>query len=179
MRIATTVAGLDNMRDPGILDPRHFFSPGTFTRFTRFLHNFTRFYMIFAQFSMIFAQFYANFAIFTRFFVIFTRFLRFLRDFCDFYAIFCQAKILASQAPKTIIQACQPHFSLFQIQLFQSINHRCRSCFLWCFQLSTKCIYFIRTNVFLSEPSGADLTLGFSFFLFFFSFSFPHYEETF
>ena len=98
--------GLDNMRDPGILDPRHFFSPGTFTRFTRFLHNFTRFYMIFAQFSMIFAQFYANFAIFTRFFVIFTRFLRFLRDFCDFYAIFCQAKILASQAPKTIMQAC-------------------------------------------------------------------------
>ena len=28
-----------------------------------------------------------------------------LRDFCDFYAIFCQAKNLASQAPKTIIQA--------------------------------------------------------------------------
>ena len=105
-KVFTLDAGLDNMRDPGILDPRHFFSPGTFTRFTRFLHNFTRFYMIFAQFSMIFAQFYANFAIFTRFFVIFTRFLRFLRDFCDFYANFCQAKILASQAPKTIIQAC-------------------------------------------------------------------------
>ena len=35
------IAGLDNMRDPGILDPRHFFSPGTFTRFTRFLHDFT------------------------------------------------------------------------------------------------------------------------------------------
>ena len=50
-----------------MLHPRHFFSPGTFTRFTRFLHNFTRFYVIFAQFYMIFTQFYAIFANFTRF----------------------------------------------------------------------------------------------------------------
>ena len=41
------VPGLDNMRDPGILDPRHFFFPrhfytiyAIFTRFTRFLHDF-------------------------------------------------------------------------------------------------------------------------------------------
>ena len=44
------------------------FLPGTFTRFTRFLHDFTIFYMIFAQFYMIFTRFYAIFAIFTRLF---------------------------------------------------------------------------------------------------------------
>ena len=44
-------AGLDNMRDPGILDPRHFFSPGTFTRFTRFLHDLRDFYMILHDFT--------------------------------------------------------------------------------------------------------------------------------
>ena len=47
---------------------RHFFWTGTFTQFTRFLHDFTRFYVIFAQFYMIFTQFYAIFAIFTQFF---------------------------------------------------------------------------------------------------------------
>ena len=34
----------------GILDPRHFFSPGTFTRFTRFLHDFTQFLRDFTWF---------------------------------------------------------------------------------------------------------------------------------
>ena len=56
-------------------------------------------------------DFYTIYVIFTRFYTIFTQFFRdfytILRDFCDFYAIFCQAKNLASQAPKTIMQACQ------------------------------------------------------------------------
>ena len=77
--------GLDNMRDPGILDPRHFFFP----------RHFYTIYAIFTQFYTILHDFCA----------IFHDFCTILRDFCDFYAIFCQAKILASQAPKTIIQA--------------------------------------------------------------------------
>ena len=64
--------GLDNMRDPGILDPRHFFFP-------------RHFYTIYA----IFTRFYA---IFTQFYIIFTEFHAKLRDSCDFYAIFCQAQ---------------------------------------------------------------------------------------
>ena len=53
LRVCT---GLDNMRDPGILDPRHFFSPGTFTRFTRFLHDLRDFYMILRDFYAIARQ---------------------------------------------------------------------------------------------------------------------------
>ena len=44
-------AGLDNMRDPGILDPRHFFPQAL-------LHDLRDFYMIFTQFS----RFLRNFA---------------------------------------------------------------------------------------------------------------------
>ena len=56
------------MRDPGILDPRHFFSPGTFTRFARFLHNFTQFLRNFTRFLRFLRDFNAIFAIFTLFF---------------------------------------------------------------------------------------------------------------
>merc|ERR1719400_1262840 len=62
-------SGLDNMRDPGILDPRHFFFP-------------RHFYTIYA----IFTQFYA---ILHDFCAIFHDFCTILREFCDFYAIFC------------------------------------------------------------------------------------------
>ena len=56
--------------------------PGTFTQFTRFLHDFTRFLRNFTCFYTI------------------------LRIFCDFYAIFCQAQIFCCQAPKTILHPC-------------------------------------------------------------------------
>ena len=71
-------AGLDNMRDPGILDPRHFFSPGTFTRFTRFLHDLRDFYMILCDFYTILRDFYT----------ILRDFYAILRDFYTFFAIF-------------------------------------------------------------------------------------------
>ena len=87
-------AGLDNMRDPGILDPRHFFSPGTFTRFTRFLHDFTRFLRNFTRFTWFLHDFTRFTHDFTRFLHDFTRFLRFLRYFLP-------GKNFASQAPKT------------------------------------------------------------------------------
>ena len=74
------------MRDAGM---RHFFPPGTFTRFTRFLHDLRDFYTILRNFYAILRDFYMI-----------------LRDFGDFYAIICQAKNLVSQAPKTIMQAC-------------------------------------------------------------------------
>ena len=71
--------GLDNMRDPGILDPRHFFSP----------RHFYTIYAIFTRFLRDFCDFYAILSIF---YAIFAIFMPFLRDFCDFYAIFCQAQ---------------------------------------------------------------------------------------
>ena len=92
------------MRDPGILDPRHFFSPGTFTRFTRFLHDLRDFYMILCDFYTILRDFCDFYTILRDFYAILRDFYTILRDFCDYYAIFCQAKNLASQAPKTIMQ---------------------------------------------------------------------------
>ena len=77
-----TLAGLHNMRDAGMLHPRHFFPQAL-------LHDLRDFYTILRDFYAILRDFYTI-----------------LRDFCDFYAIFCQAKNLASQAPKTIMQAC-------------------------------------------------------------------------
>ena len=71
--------GLDNMRDPGILDPRHFFFP----------RHFYTIYAIFTRFLRDFCDFYA---ILSNFYAIFAICMRFLRDFCDFYAIFCQAQ---------------------------------------------------------------------------------------
>ena len=50
-------AGLDNMRDPGILDPRHFFSP---RHFYTIYAIFTRFYAIFTRSLAIFALFFAR-----------------------------------------------------------------------------------------------------------------------
>ena len=82
------------MRDPGILDPRHFFFP----------RHFYTIYAIFTRFLRDFCDFYA---ILSNFYAIFAICMRFLRDFCDFYAIFCQAQNVWSQAPKTIIQAWQ------------------------------------------------------------------------
>ena len=64
------------MRDPGILDPRHFFFP-------------RHFYTIYAIFTRFLRDFYA---ILSNFYAIFAICMRFLRDFCDFYAIFCQAQ---------------------------------------------------------------------------------------
>ena len=65
------------------------FSPGTFTRFTRFLHDFTWFLRNFTWFLRNLHDFYTT-----------------LRNFCDFYAIFCQAQIFCCQAPKTILHPC-------------------------------------------------------------------------
>ena len=87
-----TYAGLHNMRDAGMLHPRHFFSP----------RHFYTIYAIFTRFLRDFCDFYA---ILSNFYAIFAICMRFLRDFCDFYAIFCQAQNVWSQAPKTIIQA--------------------------------------------------------------------------
>ena len=84
------------MRDPGILDPRHFFFPRHFYTIYTIYAIFTRFLRDFCDFYAILSNFYAIFAIC----------MRFLRDFCDFYAIFCQAQNVWSQAPKTIMQAC-------------------------------------------------------------------------
>ena len=48
--------------------PGTFFSPGTFTRFARFLHNFTQFLRNFTRFLRFLRDFNAIFAIFTLFF---------------------------------------------------------------------------------------------------------------
>ena len=80
--------GLDNMRDPGILDPRHFFSPrhfytiyAIFTRFTRFLHDFMWFLHNFTRFLRFLHDFTRFLRNFTWFLHDLTRFLRFSRYF--------------------------------------------------------------------------------------------------
>ena len=81
-------AGLDNMRDPGILDPRHFFFPrhfytiyAIFTRFTRFLHDFMWFLHNFTRFLRFLHDFTRFLRNFTWFLHDLTRFLRFSRYF--------------------------------------------------------------------------------------------------
>ena len=76
------------MRDPGILDPRHFFFPrhfytiyAIFTQFYAILHDFCAIFHDFCTILREFCDFYAIFCDFYAIFAIFTRFLRFLRDF--------------------------------------------------------------------------------------------------
>ena len=76
------------MRDPGILDPRHFFFPrhfytiyAIFTRFTRFLHDFMWFLHNFTRFLRFLHDFTRFLRNFTWFLHDLTRFLRFSRYF--------------------------------------------------------------------------------------------------
>ena len=71
-RKTTSLAGLHNMRECGILDPRHFYTIyAIFTRFYAIFAIFTQSYAILHDFTLfyaIFTRFYANFAIFPLFF---------------------------------------------------------------------------------------------------------------
>ena len=69
------------------------------------LHDLRDLYTILRDFCAILHDFYTILRDFCDFYAILRDFYTILRDFCNFYAILCQAKNLASQAPKTIMQA--------------------------------------------------------------------------
>ena len=83
------------MRDPGILDPRHFFFP----------RHFYTIYAIFTQFYAIFTQFYTIYVIFTRFYAICTRFYA---NFAIFPLFFARHKM---SDPRHLKLLCRPRAS--------------------------------------------------------------------
>ena len=98
------------MRDPGILDPRHFFSPGTFTRFTRFLHDFMWFLHNFTRFLRFLHDF-------TRFLRNFTWFLHDLTQFLRFSRYFLPGKKFSIPGTKNYFQG------LLQVLHFMFTSH--------------------------------------------------------
>ena len=80
--LCSSAAGLDNMRDAGMLHPRHFYTIyAIFTRFTRFLHDFMWFLHNFTRFLRFLHDFTRFLRNFTWFLHDLTRFLRFSRYF--------------------------------------------------------------------------------------------------